>query len=59
MGEITSIKLPKKLVERLKALKRPHQAMAGVIEELLEQKGNTEKEGNKNPDVYQNTKKGL
>jgi len=29
------IRLPPELIARLKAHKRPHQAMAGVIEELL------------------------
>jgi hypothetical protein len=40
MGNLTSIKLPKQLVERLKAHKRPHQALAGVIEELLNEANN-------------------
>lgn len=31
------IVVPKELREELKALKRPHQAIAGVIEELLEE----------------------
>ena len=30
------IRLPPELIARLKALKRPHQAIAGVIEELLD-----------------------
>ena len=29
------VTVPRELLERLKARKRPHQALAGVIEELL------------------------
>ena len=32
---LKSIKLPLELVMKLKALRKPHQAIAGVIEELL------------------------
>ena len=31
----TTMKVPKELVERIRALQRPRQALAGVIEELL------------------------
>ena len=34
--------MPKELRDRLKARARPHQALAGVIEELLDYKDNTE-----------------
>lgn len=33
--ETTVMKVPKDLVQRLKAMRRPHQSIAGVIEELL------------------------
>jgi len=36
--ELTTVKLPRVLVDRLKALKKPHQALAGVIEELLNER---------------------
>lgn len=35
-----TIRVPEDLLERLKALRKPHQAIAGVIEELLEKAGN-------------------
>lgn len=35
MTNIKAIKIPVELLNRLKARKRPHQAIAGVIEELL------------------------
>jgi gamma-glutamyl phosphate reductase len=35
MEEYTQVRLPKSLVNRLKLLARPHQALAGVIEDLL------------------------
>lgn len=33
---LKNIAIPEELYERLKARKRPHQAIAGVIEELLD-----------------------
>ncbi|KKM62151.1 hypothetical protein LCGC14_1524660 [marine sediment metagenome] len=32
---LKSVAIPEELYERLKALRKPHQALAGVIEELL------------------------
>ena len=32
---LKSVAMPEELYDRLKARKRPHQALAGVIEELL------------------------
>lgn len=33
--KLASLKLPPSLLVKLRALRRPHQAIAGVIEELL------------------------
>ena len=35
MGKSSSIKLPSDLVDKLRALKKSHQAIAGVVEDLI------------------------
>lgn len=41
---LKGIAIPEELYEKLKARKRPHQGFSGVIEELLDEVENKEKE---------------